>query len=476
MKKLISFLLAGILCLSLTACSGSAGDAKAPIPCEPMEQAAARDAAGNSTISVLISVNPQIKIFLDGAQNVIAIQCVNDDAKALFGGVDFAATQQDYPSLLRDILDRMLAQGYLTDGDELRFEIFGPTEAATAACSRTSRDVVQQLCEKEKITVTASCGGGLTAHLKLEGVKEVPLGPDVLEVKEDEDGNIVWVKSLDPSNGSVRESFYAPDGTLLHGVTHHPLGYATYLWFDENEKIINEYTADPGAEMTLDDAGNPVSAVYKDTSGNVTGRADFDGGVLIYEEKTLSDGRQVTSRYDAAGRLQHEVTVFSDGQQAERTLTYYANGNRKTQTDIGRTGLVTIWNYSEDGRTGTATYANGTVETEYYRADGSLEKVVQDSRNASPRDDKLYTETVYDSNQTVLTKYSLLEDGRKVYTTFHGSWDMMTTVFQYPNGGGHTEYWIGNTMIGGIDSDGNVWGDTFATYNGPVTGGTVGVG
>ena len=44
------------------------------------------------------------------------------------------------------------------------------------------------------------------------------------------------------------------------------------------------------------------------------------------------------------------------------------------------------------------------------------------------------------------------------------------------NGGGHTEYWIGNTMIGGIDSDGNVWGDTFATYSGPINGGTVGVG
>lgn len=433
MKKLISFLLAGILCLSLTACGGSTGDAKAPIPCEPMEQAAARDAAGNSTVSVLISVNPQIKVFLDSAQNVIAIQCVNDDAKALFGGVDFAATQQDYPSLLRDILERMLAQGYLTDGDELRFEIFGPTEAATAACNRTSRDVVQQLCEKEKITVTASCGGGLTAHLKLEGTKEVPLGPDVLEVKEDEDGNIVWVKSLDPSNGSVRESFYAPDGTLLRGVTHHPLGYATYLWFDENEKITSEYTVDP-------------------------------------------DGRQTTCSYDTAGRLLQESVVYPNGERSEQTLTYYANGNRKTRTDIGRTGLVTIWNYSEDGRTGTATYANGTVETEYYRADGSLEKVVQDSRNASPRDDKLYTETVYDSNQTVLTKYSLLEDGRKVYTTFHGSGDMMTTVFQYPNGGGHTEYWIGNTRIGGIDSNGNVWGDTFATYNGSVNGGTVGVG
>ena len=474
MKRFLPLILTALLCLSLTAC-GSSGNADTPIPCEPMEQSAAHKAAKGSTVSVLISVNPQIKIFLDAEDNVTAIQCLNDEAKALFGGSNFAAIQQDYPTLLRDILNRIVAQGYLTDGGEVRFEIYGPTEDATAYYNTTSRTVVQQLCEKEKITVAVSCGGGLTDQLNLEGIKEVPLGPNVIEVKEDENGNIVWVLSLDPNNNVQSKSFYDPDGTLLRSVVQHPLGYSTYLWFNENEEITREYTTDPGTEMTFDDAGNPVSAIYKDSAGNVTGRADFDGGILIYEEKLHADGQQTTSTYDPAGRLLHELTVYPDGQRAELTRTYYANGNRKTQTNVGRNGIVSVWNFSEDGRSGSTIYPNGTVETEYYRADGSAEKVTQDSYNASPRDG-LYMEITYDTNRTPLTRYMLEEDGRKVYSTFHGSWDVVTTVFEYPNGGGHTEYWIGNTMIGGIDSDGNVWGDTVASYNGPVIGGTVGVG
>ena len=38
------------------------------------------------------------------------------------------------------------------------------------------------------------------------------------------------------------------------------------------------------------------------------------------------------------------------------------------------------------------------------------------------------------------------------------------------------EYWIGNTLIGGIAPSGNAWGDTFATYSGPIEGGSIGVG
>ena len=360
-KRIVLFLF--LYCLVLSACSAD-NNANTSIPCEPMEQAAVREAAKNSTVSVLISVNPQIKIFLDASDNVTAIQCINDEAKAIFGGNGFAATQLDYPSLLLDILERMVAQGYLSDGGEIRFEIFGPTEDATAHYNTASRTVVQQLCEKEKITVAVSCGGGLTDHLKLEGTKEVPLGPDVLEVKEDEDGNIVWVLSQDPANGATREHFYAPDGTLLRGVSHHPLGYTTYLWFDENMEITFEYTAEPDTEVTLDDADNLMSAVYRDSAGNVTGHADFEGGILIYEEKQQSDGRHTTRSYDSTGRLLQEIDIYPNGERSERTLTYYANGNRKTRTDVGRSGTINVWNYSEDGRTGTTTYANGMVETE----------------------------------------------------------------------------------------------------------------
>lgn len=473
MKKcIVLFLLLG--CIVLSACSADGG-ANAPLSCEPMEKSTAIDTAKNSSVSVLISVNPKIKLFLDAQGNVTVIQCLNDDAKALFDGAEFASTQEDYPTLLENILGKLYAAGYLTDGGQVNFEIYGPTEDSTMNCNITSRSVLEQFCTAKEITASASCSGGLSNHVSLDGIKEVPLDPDVLEVRKDENGNIVWALSQDASNGATNERFYAPDGTLLRAVTHHPQGFSTYLWFDENEEVTREYTAEPGTEVACDDNGVLLSAVYKDSAGNITGHADFDNGILVYEEKLHSDGQQVTSHYDTAGRLLREETTYPDGRHSEQTLTYYPNGNRKTQTDIDHTGLVTTWSFSEDGRTGTTTYANGTVVTEYYRADGSTEKEVRDSRNASPRDE-LYTEITYDTNRTPLTRYTLETDGREVHTTFHGSWDRMTTVFRYPNGGGHTEYWIGNTMIGGIDSDGNVWGDTFSTYSGPVSGGTTGKG
>ena len=51
-----------------------------------------------------------------------------------------------------------------------------------------------------------------------------------------------------------------------------------------------------------------------------------------------------------------------------------------------------------------------------------------------------------------------------------------TSVFTYPDGGGHTEYWIGNTHIGGIDSSGTPYGSTHGSYTGTAAEGTPGKG
>lgn len=80
MKRLFALFL---LLLLLTGCSaGANGGTPTAVDAETFNTG-----VGQSTCAVTVTVNPQIKIFLDDARNVTAIQCVNEDAKTLFGGI-----------------------------------------------------------------------------------------------------------------------------------------------------------------------------------------------------------------------------------------------------------------------------------------------------------------------------------------------------------------------------------------------------
>ena len=83
MKRILVLLFA--LAVLLTGCSagGIGGHSAKP---SAVDENAFNTGVGQSVCAVLLSVNPQIKIFLDDARNVTAIQCVNEDAKTLFGG------------------------------------------------------------------------------------------------------------------------------------------------------------------------------------------------------------------------------------------------------------------------------------------------------------------------------------------------------------------------------------------------------
>ena len=78
MKKLVALFLALTLCLSLCAC-GKGGNEGSSAP------------GGNNAFVkpenyasvLLVTINPQIRLYLDKDSNVLAVEPVNDDAKSI---------------------------------------------------------------------------------------------------------------------------------------------------------------------------------------------------------------------------------------------------------------------------------------------------------------------------------------------------------------------------------------------------------
>ncbi len=106
-------------------------------------------------------------------------------------------------------------------------------------------------------------------------------------------------------------------------------------------------------------------------------------------------------------------------------------------------------------------------------------KVAVKTFTASPSAgfDFTYEESTYDENGTMLTHTKIQNNGIIGVSTYHYD-KSHTTVFTYPDGGGHIEYWYGNNLLGGIGSNGVPWGVTVpgADYSGLDYGGTIGKG
>ncbi|MBQ8303717.1 MAG: hypothetical protein IJX79_02055, partial [Clostridia bacterium] len=78
MKKLVALLLALFLCLSLCACGKSGNEGESS-----QAGSAAFVKPENYASVLLVTINPQIRLYLDKDSNVLAVEPVNDDAKAV---------------------------------------------------------------------------------------------------------------------------------------------------------------------------------------------------------------------------------------------------------------------------------------------------------------------------------------------------------------------------------------------------------
>lgn len=282
------------------------------------------------------------------------------------------------------------------------------------------------------------------------------------------------------ADGSKIEQTFTETGEvlyLLHTFSDGSNREADWV-YDENGRLRSYREAWSNGricEETYDETGVLKTRFERNEDGHTENATYSKSGKLLSLTYTTSDGGVGEERleYDEQDNLIQMYHKNPDG--SYNVTTYYANGNRKTQEIVFTNGRSELWHYTEDGTTGTTTNSAGTT-TEIYHTNG---KTAKRTFTASPSAgfDFTYEESTYDENGTMLTHTKIRNNGVIGVSTYHYD-KSHTTVFTYPDGGGHTEYWYGNNLLGGIGSNGVPWGVTVpgADYSGLDYSGTIGKG
>ena len=145
--------------------------------------------------------------------------------------------------------------------------------------------------------------------------------------------------------------------------------------------------------------------------------------------------------------------------------TYYASGGVKTlQIDDELVYIHQLWTYTEDGSS-RSRETDQAVWTETFHANGKVAAMKCKTKAGQKIDDWTYDEYTYDDSGRTLTHYRIRTNGLHMSSTYHSekAFTMVTTKDGVVIG---TEYWVGNDHIGGIDSNGNPYGQTHDTYQG----------
>jgi len=133
MKKII-LLLAILLCLSLIACQAQKDPATAG---ETVTELPDNDGDGNpdtpeKTAAVIyISINPEIALFIDESERVIAVEFLNEDAKAAYGDLKLGGIPYQESTGL--IIETAIEKNYLKADGEVTVEVSALSEAIESA-------------------------------------------------------------------------------------------------------------------------------------------------------------------------------------------------------------------------------------------------------------------------------------------------------------------------------------------------------
>jgi len=230
----------------------------------------------------------------------------------------------------------------------------------------------------------------------------------------------------------------------------------------EEEESQNEPTPPPIEEENP--FGPDVEILERDADGHITKTREVD-----------SAGSEVLTTYGTEGRIVAVTTTSADGSVMEMKRTYRSDGTMKTEeiNDYAH-NIHELWTYSEDGRSRTAD-AGTYTKTETFHENGLLASYACQAKPGYDLGDRTYEKYTYDEKGQTLTHHIIRTNGAHIKSTYHSE-NAFTMVVEVNGVVDHTEYWVGNDHIGGIDSNGNPYGITHGEYSGSGSGGTVGVG
>ncbi|MBQ4102788.1 MAG: hypothetical protein IJC85_07915 [Oscillospiraceae bacterium] len=138
MKKMLAFLLAISLCLSFAACSGDDNHFVKPT---------------NYATVLVVTINPQFKLYLDNNGVVLATEPVNEDAKAIMSEINLE--NKSLESVIKEILVTANENGFVKTNATVDFEIAETVDTTvdTAAILTKAKDASEKTAKDENIII-----------------------------------------------------------------------------------------------------------------------------------------------------------------------------------------------------------------------------------------------------------------------------------------------------------------------------------
>lgn len=160
MKKILAILLVLIMLLAVTACKKEVNDSDAPsssVPAssEPVSsepEAEFTKPEGYVTV-LLVTINPQFKLYLDAESKVLAAEPVNDDAKSF--AKDISLEDASLETVIKEIITVSNEKGFVKEDATVKFEIVEKTADKTNETEilEAAKTTAEQTAEEEEITV-----------------------------------------------------------------------------------------------------------------------------------------------------------------------------------------------------------------------------------------------------------------------------------------------------------------------------------
>lgn len=386
MKKLFVFLLAVVLCFALCACGGRTETDS------DTQQAIQAESTGTErpVVVVGIAINPEFNIHVGNDGNVIALDCLNADAKSVSDKVSVIG--KPCKDAIVEILQETVNQGFLKDGGEIKISVTVDEEISDQldTWNDTVMDSVTQVLTANNINAEISFSSD---NMETENEGSIaPLPPGLVLSSTDANGNMIIETdrgfiTLDKNGKRIEEVYTADDGTVIT------------LKYDENEKMIEAVHAQTG--------GTVITESY-DKNGNIT-----------FQRNEFTDGSWTEQTFEN-GSLTKEIRENPGGKNPLRTETeYYTNGNIKSSY---------TYYYSDSSYCDVKYNENGTKSYEYNYVNSSK-----------------YTERTYDGNGNLLTDNSMDSDGTGWEITYNPDGSHYGYTY-YPDGSVWYNEWDSNDV------------------------------
>ncbi|MGN1148380.1 MAG: hypothetical protein ACI4TB_08155 [Lachnospiraceae bacterium] len=251
-------------------------------------------------MAVIVTINPQVKLYLDADNVIIGVEYLNEDARTAFSDIDFSNVTVEEG--MGKIIEAAVEKEFLTDGKEISIDVAEIRDAgcdSEAVCAEVETAVIKAV---EDNHVTAA----VTAQVSAE-----PTSSESSEA-------VVPETTPEPSEPVTQEEASNPSETPVEEATPEPL-----------EQVVQEATPEPTEEPAPADpcsncggtgkcdeckgdgyrgAGYTVSCprchgsltetcIYCDANGNSTkheGKCDFPNcmGAHVYACTTCGGGTQ----------------------------------------------------------------------------------------------------------------------------------------------------------------------------------------